>query len=59
MGRHLRIWLDDEDPPVGRLELVGDDGTRSTAPVAFVGWLDLLRVMGEMLSPPPGPAAPG
>lgn len=41
------------------MELVGDDGTRSGAPIAFVGWLDLLRVMGEMLTPPTGPAVSG
>lgn len=50
MARHVHIWLDADDPPIGRLAFVSGDGEPATVQIPFVGWLDLLRVMSELLA---------
>jgi hypothetical protein len=44
----ITIRLEAAEPPAGRVSL--DGGSE----VAFVGWLELLRVLSEMLQPPSG-----
>jgi hypothetical protein len=44
----ITIQLEASEPPAGRVSLDGG------AEVAFVGWLELLRVLAEMLEPPSG-----
>ena len=41
--RQVTLWIDSGRPPVGRV------GTPSAAPVAFVGWLDLLAQLSHLL----------
>lgn len=42
----IHVRVDEREPPCG--EVSGDD----TAAVAFSGWLDLLRVLSELLEAP-------
>lgn len=39
----MTVWVDSQDPPVGRV------GSASAAPVAFVGWLELLAQLSHLL----------
>jgi hypothetical protein len=39
----ITISIEQEDPPSGCAALMGDPGRR------FVGWLDLLRVLSELV----------
>lgn len=40
----IEIVTDENDPPSG--QVLTDDGD----PIAFAGWLDLLRVLAELLA---------
>ncbi len=43
------MWIESSTPPVGRLAM------SSEAPVAFVGWLDLLAQLSHLLDDPTEP----
>lgn len=60
----IRVWVDERDPPSGRVEVEGGE------PEVFSGWLGLLKVLSEVLNlplarpsprgePAQPPAAPG
>jgi hypothetical protein len=44
----IRIWIERTQPLAGTAE--GED----TGPVAFDGWLELLRAIAELVGPPAG-----
>lgn len=44
VGMELRLWLNDDDPVSGRL------GTDADVAVGFVGWLDRLRRLEDLLA---------
>jgi hypothetical protein len=43
----IRIWIERTQPLAGTAE------REDAAPVAFDGWLELLRAIGELVGPPP------
>lgn len=53
----IEIWLDPGQPPTGRVVIAA-----GAPPQAFAGWLDLLRILAEVISPAggaePAPASP-
>lgn len=56
----VHIWLDQSEPPVGRLTATGDPGAPEPArrPVSFTGWLGLLRALSDAIDVPgDGPGA--
>lgn len=56
----VRIWLDQTDPPVGRLRSVSDTGGAGAdgpATAEFSGWLGLLRTLSDVLGSAEEPLA--
>jgi hypothetical protein len=49
----IRIFIDTREPVTGQARA----GTGEAVP--FQGWLDLLKVLSELLAPHPGPSSPG
>jgi hypothetical protein len=43
----IRIWIERTQPLAGTAE------REDAAPVAFDGWLELLRAISELVGPPP------
>jgi hypothetical protein len=50
-GMEVHIWLDQSEPPVGRLTVTGPPAApgRLTAGTAFTGWLGLLRALSDAI----------
>jgi hypothetical protein len=57
LSMEIRISLDANDPPQGRLTVVHDDRVedhQTTAdPIDFAGWLELLRALSQVTGTPP------
>jgi hypothetical protein len=57
----VHIWLDQSEPPVGRLTVTGPPTTPGPRPAgaSFTGWLGLLRALSDAIDSvedaPPGP----
>ena len=44
---HIRIWLEEAEPPRGRVERFAPAPGPAAEP--FIGWLGLLRVLYELI----------
>lgn len=60
----IRIWLDQLDPPAGRLRRVGAGTQRvgdavEVAEARFTGWLGLLRALDRLIGSPAEAEPPG
>lgn len=56
----VSIWLDQTDPPVGRLRSAPDtrgSGAGGPVTVEFTGWLGLLRTLSDVLGSAEEPLA--
>ena len=52
----VHIWLDQSEPPVGRLTVTGPPGAsgRDEWSAPFTGWLGLLRALSRAIAPTGG-----